>query len=400
MTSWAEEQGWRRPLAVSFGFVLIAIFVAFGALGIAAGVAIGALLALPSLHRLKSLLPLELTFAVFLIFIAWVWASASWSTYPNSQQAWKMTLGAPLYALFAYGVWTLRGKGRLLALYVALGSLLFLIALYALEAGFGIVSYFYDNEESRMKMIQAASRGASALVCAGPAAWAFLSMLIPGWRGVAGGVLFAALTFVICWHFGLSAGMLAVILASVVFIIGWFIPRTSILLVTLFSIAAFLLAPIVMPYFLSTLDIDRLPFSWAIRVENWQFALERIAERPLFGWGLDASRTFQHTYQMHGYDLPNISMHPHNVGLQLWLETGFIGALLFSITILILAIRVSTSWNLSRSQGAAIAASSAAFFVFCLFSYGAWQEWFWGCFAWISALCVLIGPEPEKATEE
>ncbi|MEI9892023.1 MAG: hypothetical protein WDN45_17520 [Caulobacteraceae bacterium] len=40
----------------------------------------------------------------------------------------------------------------------------------------------------------------------------------------------------------------------------------------------------------------KLPPSWAERVDVWAFTSARMAEKPLFGWGLDASRTFKGTH--------------------------------------------------------------------------------------------------------
>jgi hypothetical protein len=33
-------------------------------------------------------------------------------------------------------------------------------------------------------------------------------------------------------------------------------------------------------------------------------------------------------------------------------------------------------------------------------SFGAWQEWFWACAAWVAAMCFLVGPAPEELTKE
>ncbi|MCF6294032.1 MAG: O-antigen ligase family protein [Robiginitomaculum sp.] len=245
-----------------------------------------------------------------------------------------------------------------------------------------------------------ATRGLSALVCAVPVAWAFCHMLIPDWRGKAAGVVFGLIVFAICWKFSLSAGMAGVLLASVLFISGWYFPRTTILLVGLTAILSFMLSPILISTLLGMVDKTALPDSWAMRVDMWHFAIARIEEKALFGWGLDASRSFTETYRFKTLDLPNISLHPHNLGLQLWLETGLVGVSLFSAATLMLAIRVSSSWNLGRLQGAAIAGSSGAFLVFMFLSFGAWQEWFWACAAWVAAMCFLVGPAPDKNTKE
>jgi O-antigen ligase len=109
------------------------------------------------------------------------------------------------------------------------------------------------------------------------------------------------------------------------------------------------------------------------RLHIWRFSAERIAERPLAGWGMDASR------RMPGGDvaLPTggnlMNMHPHNGSLQVWLELGGVGALLFA------ALAGLTAWA-GRSMAGRVgqAAALAAFvngFVVLNLSYGIWQRW-------------------------
>jgi O-antigen ligase len=63
-----------------------------------------------------------------------------------------------------------------------------------------------------------------------------------------------------------------------------------------------------------------VPESSRQRLDIWSFAAERISERQWFGWGLEASRT-----------MPAVPLHPHNAALQVWLELGLIGAILFAL---------------------------------------------------------------------
>ena len=65
----------------------------------------------------------------------------------------------------------------------------------------------------------------------------------------------------------------------------------------------------------------RLPLSWSERMGYWTYATARIAEHPLKGWGLDASRTFGAA----------IGLHPHNGAIQAWLELGALGAALMAL---------------------------------------------------------------------
>jgi exopolysaccharide production protein ExoQ len=72
-----------------------------------------------------------------------------------------------------------------------------------------------------------------------------------------------------------------------------------------------------------------LPFSAQHRVHLWRFVAARIAERPLFGWGFDASphMAFQASDLFRPWLKQAIPLHPHNAGLQILLETGLAGAL-------------------------------------------------------------------------
>lgn len=108
----------------------------------------------------------------------------------------------------------------------------------------------------------------------------------------------------------------------------------------------------------------QLPQSWAERVSYWLHAAQRIAEHPLRGWGLDASRTFA----------PQIQLHPHNGPLQAWLELGSLGALALA-AFWLLAFR-----RLGRGEGrdlvaAAAGASAAVYLLFGFVNFGLWQEW-------------------------
>lgn len=400
MSGWYDEQGWRRPLAVSLGFSLVAVMVMAGGIGIALAMCIATLISIPSLRSLPKLLPLEFPFALFLIFIAWAWITSYWSPVQTGQ-ALKMAAFLPLYAMFAWNVWSLQGRGRYTALVTATIAGLVIITGFSFEAITGIAQRLFFPSPHQIQIIPYLERGASAMVAMMPALWAFLGMLVPGWRGKAAAVLAGALGFVLSWRFGLDAGMLATIVAMSAFGLGWLVPRTSILLTGLAGAGMVLLAPIYMGALTSTLGAGTgLPVTWQMRLSIWQFAVDRISDKPLFGWGLDASRSFTGRTHIEGLPMTHISLHPHNVGLQIWLETGLIGVFLFTGTLLLLAIRVSTAPNLTRGQAAAICGCFSAFLVFSSMTYGAWQEWFWALFGWLAALCVLIGPEPERDVVE
>jgi O-antigen ligase len=81
--------------------------------------------------------------------------------------------------------------------------------------------------------------------------------------------------------------------------------------------------------------VPQLANSAVHRFAIWHFAIDRIAERPLLGWGLDASRALPggsdliedprlpELARMGGLWMP---LHPHNPALQWRLELGLPGA--------------------------------------------------------------------------
>ncbi len=105
--------------------------------------------------------------------------------------------------------------------------------------------------------------------------------------------------------------------------------------------------------------------SWGARVAIWRFAAARIAERPLGGRGLDASR-----------DYPGvIPLHPHDFALQVWLELGAGGAVLAAAFWWLVFLRCAGLRARDPALGAAAAAGAAAYLVIGALSFGAWQEW-------------------------
>jgi O-antigen ligase len=120
-----------------------------------------------------------------------------------------------------------------------------------------------------------------------------------------------------------------------------------------------------------------LPLSWSERVDYWLYAADRIADHPIRGWGLDASRAFG----------PHIQLHPHNGALQLWLELGLVGA---AVGALVLAI----AWRgLTRGKRDLISAgaggSMAVYLLFGMISFGVWQEWWLALGAYVAVILAL-----------
>lgn len=381
----------RRTIGAAFGFCLIAFFVIFGALGVAIGVVITAALALPRWRHLRTLFPLDLSHSALLVFIAWAWLSAIWSP-QQTNQALYIALGAFVYPLFVYAIYVLPADGKQILVKTALISGGLMLLPYLAEGSFGLISHFIYDQAKQEAMLRDATRGISAVVMVMPALVVLVMQTFSGPKGQIMAAIATALVLLICIQFQLFAGIVALVFGGAAFMSGLRWPRPTLLALTLMFLLMVLLAPMVMPTIAALLDNVSLPFSWEWRVKMWAFTGEQIGLHPLFGWGLEASRSFtDYRFTLHGFTLEYLSSHPHNLGLQVWLETGMVGALLLSAAIALFGIRLSTTVNFSLNPlyGAAITGSCAVVLVFLSITYGAWQEWLWANIAWVAALCVL-----------
>ena len=110
----------------------------------------------------------------------------------------------------------------------------------------------------------------------------------------------------------------------------------------------------------------------------WSYTKEKILERPFFGHGAFSSRFIGSDYQItniHNIKMNAISLHPHNNVMQIWLELGLIGLIIFYFFISSL-IKKLDSYNESRIIISVMPLISViqVFFIGQL-SYGFWQSW-------------------------
>ena len=162
------------------------------------------------------------------------------------------------------------------------------------------------------------------------------------------------------------------------------------------------LAILVMPLlvgFIPKMPTANLPLSAVHRLVIWDFTVARIAEKPLTGWGLEASRAMPggraqpdaatldrlnitNPAQRAFLASPHVEvmpLHPHNGALQIWLELGGIGALLGAV--LMLALGFAASRSAVPAVGAGMLASAA---VTGMLSFGLWQAW------WVASLLLAM----------
>ncbi|MBY9066366.1 O-antigen ligase family protein [Hyphomonas sp. WL0036] len=161
-------------------------------------------------------------------------------------------------------------------------------------------------------------------------------------------------------------------------------------------------APLVMSLIIRGLSsIDAyLPASFRSRVAAWELVMSRVGESPYVGHGLMASRTWRDSYS----DFPALAAkfpetwalypvvpgHPHNMPLQIWAETGLIGAMLAAFAVMTFGFRLPRPADFSPATRYAIAGMAGAVFSIFNFSYSVWNEAFWSGLALSAAMLILL----------
>ena len=184
----------------------------------------------------------------------------------------------------------------------------------------------------------------------------------------------------------LFVGLVAAIASTLFMILAGRFPKFSVDLVIALCILSIILAPFVgygMKY-VSPETKAAISDSWEHRVEMWAYVGRLIAENPVLGYGFDAVRTFDETYTGMGYEQTKVSLHPHNTGLHIWSETGAVGAGLACLVLFFLRQSLQNYISASKSRAIMVVGFLGAALAICTFTYGVWQEWWWG-------VLILIG---------
>lgn len=127
------------------------------------------------------------------------------------------------------------------------------------------------------------------------------------------------------------------------------------------------------------------------RVEIWDFSVQRIAEKPLLGWGFDGSRHLGSLYPEHsdtGRDIA--ALHPHNAPLQIMLELGAVGAVIALALLCLIVTKLNAASRPTRHCGQALLVGALA--IACV-AFGQWQNW-WLALIFSVALLVPLTAVP------
>jgi O-antigen ligase len=118
-------------------------------------------------------------------------------------------------------------------------------------------------------------------------------------------------------------------------VVGVFVPLFIVVAFNILSIGSIYLEPV-----RDLLDMVLTDTSFTGRTDIWQFALDRVAERPITGYGFAAFwGTKQVVYGMSGTSIwANTAAHAHNAYLNLALTVGIPGSILATLWLVVLPV--------------------------------------------------------------
>jgi O-antigen ligase len=147
-----------------------------------------------------------------------------------------------------------------------------------------------------------------------------------------------------------------------------------------------MLAPFLTPLLVSSPRlVEAVPLSWAARIAIWRYTCEQILAQPWIGHGLDAGRAVSDRIAIRGLEMRGVPVHPHSASLQIWFETGVVGAALVAALIGFGGWRLARGLEHDKPAAAAAAAVLAMFGLIANVGWSVWQEW------WMATLLLTAG---------
>lgn len=333
---------------------------------------------------------------VWLLAALGLWASASalWSIIPRH----SLFEGIRFLALSAGGLVILsaaltaarderRRVGNAVVIGVALALILLLIERFANAP---LTRLILSLPSDQYLPLARFDRGVTVLVLM---QWPAFFALTTKWLRFALVAVVAVMTLVMAS----AASMLAALVSIVTFAAGNRAPRCVAGAMILGVVALAALIPLAAPSFETVVALHQnapwIKPSGIHRLLIWRFGADRVAERPLLGWGMDAARaipggkTDLNTMlpALHyGEPIEAMPLHPHDAALQWQLELGLPGSLLGLAIIAWILWRIGWHAPLEPERRAGALALAGAALTVGMLSFGVWQSW-WLSTLWLTA---------------
>lgn len=379
----------RLSFAVAGFFALLPGVAIGGAIALPALVALAALVALhlPTLRQALENKALPLVITAGLVGILAL--SSFWSPYVGATYL-KVPLTVGMGLLFA----AVAASPRIsrLSLAGALAALIVLLIMLIIEALWGTpLNRAAAPDASAFQLNQSPARGAVVMLALIWPAMAWLIATGVAWRWLGVAVVAAAAGYA-ALQFGQSSNALGLFVGALFFLFAFIAPRVAILAPSIGLAVWALIAPFVTPLIFAPSALpDWLPHSWAVRIGIWRYTSERIHEQPWFGHGLDAGRASTEMTTYNGEALRVIPVHPHSATMQIWYDSGVIGALFVAALIVVLGVSAARAYAANRLAAAAAAAVFAMFGAMANIGWSPYQEWWLATIILAGTLVAALG---------
>jgi O-antigen ligase len=340
------------------------------------------------------------------LLIIWGAASALWSVAPDHslRKAGELSAFAIGGMALLLGAQKISAAGRARIAIAILSGLLIALVTIGFEtiSNGALGNLIFGPSENRLTPLSHLNRAASLLSIF---SWITVALL---WRRLPVVAIAAliAVTFGVLVLLDPSTPVLAFAFAGMVFVSARRWPGASGIALAAIVFALFVGAPFAESVSNGVSNLlDSVGFTESTirhRLDIWAFVSERVAGRPLTGWGLDSSRAIpggQALITNDAGETPNLlatrlPLHPHNATLQFWVELGLPGALMAALIVsstILAAARVANDFAV---RGALLAAITAALVVSQM-SFGIWQGW-WLSTLWLLAAFVIATGSHER----
>lgn len=362
-----------RAFAAAALFALVPAAAAGGALALPVLVSLTGALSFSAARMRQAVTEHPLWLATLILAGAWIAVSTAWSPNPDATAA---KLGSQLILGLLF-VAAAASAGRI---FRAAGAAAFLVlaSLLAVEAMFGFPLNRAIHPDTALEIVALnPTRGALVLLAL---SWgAAGGMIASGRRCV--GLTILALSGVLSVPFGVSAHALGFAAGLAAFGLAFVAPRRAILAVSGGLAAWTLTAPLLTPALarLAT-AAGPLPFSWEHRLAIWTQTCSEIWSAPWIGHGLGASRALPGIAVAGQMTYP--PLHPHSASLQLWYETGAVGAVLAAFALITGGRALARALGGKPAAAAAAAASLLSLGFIANVSFSLWAEW------WVASLLI------------
>ena len=124
------------------------------------------------------------------------------------------------------------------------------------------------------------------------------------------------------------------------------------------------------------------------RLEIWDYVSRYALQESLHGYGIEATRAITDFDSKQVFMPNNVTLHPHNFALQIWIEFGIIGVIIGMGLVYALFSTIQNHFTVMQQK--IILPTLMAAIVPAAVAYGMWQGWWLGLLFHLTAICLIV----------